>query len=94
MIQALMNLNFLQINGVLQTVKQKKVKYNQNNSIKFKTESIKSSLRDYYDTFILVTADITINAGNSTDVVFKNCLPFSTCKTEINDVFADEANHI
>ena len=94
MIQALMNLNFLQINGVLQTVKQKKVKYNQNNSIKFKTESIKSSLRDYYDTFILVTPDITVNAGNSTDVVFKIFLPFSTCKIEINDVFADEANHI
>ena len=94
MIQALKNLNLLQINGVLQTVKQTKVKYNQNNSIKFKTESIKSSLRDYYDTFILVTADITVNAGNSTDVVFKNCLPFFTCKTEINDVFADEANHI
>ena len=94
MIQALKNLNLLQINGVLQTVQQKKVKYNQNNSIKFKTESIKSSLRDYYDTFILVTADITVNVGNSADVVFKNCLPFSTCKIEINDVFADEANHI
>ena len=24
----------------------------------------------------------------------KNCAPFSTCKTEIKDVFIDEANHI
>ena len=24
----------------------------------------------------------------------KNCAPFSTCTTEINDVFIDEANHI
>ena len=28
------------------------------------------------------------------DVAFKNCAPFFTCKTEINDVFIDEANHI
>ena len=27
-------------------------------------------------------------------VVFKNCATFSTCKTEINDVLIDEANHI
>ena len=24
----------------------------------------------------------------------KNCAPFSTCKTQIYDVFIDEANHI
>ena len=40
------------------------------------------------------TIDIIINADNNTDVAFKNCAPFSTCKTEINDVFVDEANHI
>ena len=27
-------------------------------------------------------------------VIFKNCAPFSTCNTEINDVLIDEANHI
>ena len=32
-----------------------KGKYNQNNSIKFETESIKSNLCDYSDAFILVT---------------------------------------
>ena len=25
---------------------------------------------------------------------FKNSAPFSTCKTEVNDVFIDEAHHI
>ena len=49
---------------------------------------------DYSDAFILVTRDITETADNNTDVAFKNCAPFSTCKTEINDVFIDEANHI
>ena len=48
----------------------------------------------YSDAFILVTGDVTVNADNDTDVAFKNCAPFSTCKTEINDVFIDEANHI
>ena len=45
-----------------------KEKYNQNNSIKFETESIKSSLCDYSDGFIVVTGDITITANNDTYV--------------------------
>ena len=56
--------------------------------------SIKSNLCDYSDAFILVTGDITVNARNNINVQFKKCAPFSTCKTEINDVFVDEANHI
>ena len=104
MIQAIKNLNLLQ----------KKGKYNQNNSIKFETKSIKSSFCDYFDAFILVAGDTivvasfcdysdafilvagdtTVAAKNNKDVAFKNCTPFSTCKTEINDMFIDEANHI
>ena len=71
-----------------------KDKYNQNSFFKFETECIKSSLCDYSDAFILVTGDITVNANNDTDILFKNCAPFSTCKTEINDVFIDKANNI
>ena len=55
---------------------------------------MKPSLCDYSDAFILATWDITVIAGNDTDVAFKNCASFSTCKTEINDVFIEEANHI
>ena len=47
-------------------------KYNQNNSIKFDAESIKSSLCDYSDAFILVTGDTTLTANNDRDVAFKN----------------------
>ena len=43
---------------------------------------------------ILVTRDITVTADNKTDVAFKNCAPFCTCKIEINDMFIDEANYI
>ena len=55
---------------------------------------MKQRLCDYFDAFILATADITVAAANDTHVAFKNCAPFSTCKTEINDMFIDEANHI
>ena len=37
---------------------------------------------------------MTVTVSNNTDVAFKKCAPFSTCTTEINDVFVDEANHI
>ena len=56
----------------------------------FERERIKSSPWGYSDTFILVAGDIIniiVNAENYTDVVFNNCAPFSTCKTEINDIF-------
>ena len=71
-----------------------KGKYKQGNTIKFETESIKSSLCDYSDAFILVTGNITVAADNNTDVAFKNCAPFSTCTTKIDDTSVDEANHI
>ena len=71
-----------------------KGKYNQNNSIKFETESIKSSICDYSDAFIFVTENITVTANSDADVAFKICTSFSTCKTEINDVFIDEPSHI
>ena len=93
MIQAMENLNLLQ-KMYIKDSQAVKGKYDQNNSIKFETESLKSSLCDYSDAFILVTGDIRVAANNDTDVAFKNCPPFSICKTDINDVFTDEANHI
>ena len=71
-----------------------KGKYNQNNSIKFETETIQLTLFDYSNAFILVTRDITVNADNNAAVAFESCASFSTCETEINDLFIHEANHI
>ena len=51
----------------------KKGKYKQGDTIKFETETIKSSLCNYSDAFILVTGNITVNADNNKDVAFKNC---------------------
>ena len=74
-----MNLKFQQKNGMLQTVKQQKVKT---------TKTI------LLNSFILVTGDIRVAVNDNTDVAFKNCASFSTSKTEINDAFVDEGNHI
>ena len=71
-----------------------KGKYKQGDTIKFETETIKSSLCDYSDAFILVTGNITVTADNNTDVAFKYCAPFSTCTTKTDDNFVDETNHI
>ena len=71
-----------------------KGKYKQGNTIRFETETTKSSLYDYSDAFILVTGNTTVAASNNIDIAFKNCAPCSTCKTVINDVFLDEANYI
>ena len=71
-----------------------KGKLKQGDTIIFETETIKSSLCYYSDTFILVTGNVTVAANNDTDVAFKNWALFSTCTTKINDVFVDEANHI
>ena len=58
-----------------------KEKYKQGDTIKLKTETIKSSLCDYSDAFILNTGNITVADNNNTDVVFKDCASFSTCTT-------------
>ena len=86
---------------------QSKGKYSHKNKIKFLTNSLKSSLCDYSDAYILVTGNITVTrtiAGDlvqrkqplnaATQVVFKNCAPFKDCRTEINDNFVDYADFI
>ena len=67
--------------------------YSEDDPIKFLTNSIESSLCDYSDAYILVTGNIT-SGGNDTKVAFKNCAPFRKCRTEINETFVDEAEHI
>ena len=60
---------------------------NQNDStIKFNTEIVKSYLVDYSDAYILATGDITVVGGAAnTSVVFKNCHPFTGSVTHLND---------
>ena len=82
-----------------------KGKYSQHDLIKFLTKSIESSLRDYFDAYILVTENIAVKRGNATDtadialgaitqVAFKNCTLFEKRSTEIDGTLVDEANFI
>ena len=69
--------------------------YSQNDEIKFLTRSIKSSLCDYLDAYILVAGNITDTPNNAaTQEVFKNCTPLEKFRTEIIETFIDEATHI
>ena len=72
-------------------------KYNDDKQVKFKTTMLKSSLCDYSDAYILLKGKITITgagadlAARQTDerdkgVAFKNCAPFTSCKSDISNV--------
>ena len=72
-----------------------KDEYKKENPILFITDLIKSGFCDYSDAHILLTGDITVASSNAnTKVAFKNCKPFKTCRTKINDVFVDNADYI
>ena len=56
-----------------------------NESIKFETKVIKSSLFDNSGPYIFVTGDTTVTGGDvNTNVAFKNFVPFTKCLTYIN----------
>ena len=79
--------------------------HSKDEEIKFLTRSIESSLCDYSDAYTLVTGNIAVKKRNDADtdniditratqVVFKNCAPFKKCRTEVNETFVDDAEHI
>ena len=76
-----------------------------NADIKFKPTMLKSDLCDYVDAYIFVKGTITITgagddaAARQTDernkgVIFKNCAPFTKCKSRINNTDIDNAQDI
>ena len=76
--------------------------YNVNSQIKFKTTTLKSSLCDYSDAYILVNGAVTVNNTSAADsdanntnkkVIFKNCAPSSVI-SEINNTQIDNAKDL
>ena len=75
--------------------------YNVNSQIKFKTSMLRSSLCDYSDAYILVSATITVPnteatgaaANNRINMIIKNCTPFTNCISEINNTQIDNAKN-
>ena len=69
--------------------------YSHENPINVLTSSLQTSLYDYSDACVLSTGNTAVaGADNNTNVALKNCGPFRECRTEINDAFIDEAEHI
>ena len=71
---------------------------NNNNIIKCETTMIRSSLCDYSDAYIVVIGIITLPNtaaasaavySTNKNVLFKNCSPFISCITEINNAQVD-----
>ena len=77
--------------------------YSPNKQIRFKIAMLRSSLCDYSDAYILVKGNITVNntadygnAANNTNkkVIFKNCAPFTSCISKINNTQTDNVEYI
>ena len=77
--------------------------YSSAKQIRFKTSMLRSSLCDYSDAYVLVKGNITVNntaadgaAANNTNkkVMFKNCAPFNSCISKINNTQIDNAEYI
>ena len=77
--------------------------YDTNSQIKCKTITLKSSLCDCNDKYMLVSGYITVNniAADNADlnnankkVIFKDCAPFTNCINEINNTQVGSAKDI
>ena len=70
--------------------------YNPGSQMKFKATMIKSSFCDYSDAYIHVKGTITVNNTVAADkkVIFKNCIPFTNCISEISNTDLDNAKDI
>ena len=76
--------------------------YNVNSQIRFKKAMLRSSLCDYSDAYILVSATITVPntaaaraaVNNRKNIILKNCTPFNNCISEINNTQTDNAKDI
>ena len=79
--------------------------YNDDKQIRSKTTMLKSGLCDYSDAYILAKGKITVMgagadlAARQADerdkgVAFKNCAPFTTCKSDINNFEIDYCQDI
>ena len=64
-------------------------------TIKFNTEVIKSNLCNYPDAYILVTGVIATAGGNNiTNVCFEHCNIFTRCVTHLNDEHVETAENL
>ena len=64
-------------------------------TIKFNSEIIKSHLTDYSDAYILVTGDIAaVGEDSNTRVYIKSCNVFTRCVTYLNDEHVETVENL
>ena len=80
--------------------------HNTNSQIKFETSMLRSSLCDYSDPYILVSATIKVpntaaaaaaaaaNPSNRKNIIIKYCFIFPNCTSEVNNTQIDNAKEI
>ena len=68
-----------------------KANYEEENEIIYNIEVLRSNLCNYNDAYILVRGDITVTGAPATQVVYKNCAPFTECITKIDEATIDDA---
>ena len=79
--------------------------YNTDSHIKFKTLMLRSRSCDYSVAYILLSGTIAITRAGNDDavrqldeknkgIIFKNCVPFTDCVSEINNTQVDNAKYI
>ena len=75
--------------------------YNTNSQITFKTSMLRSNLCDYIDAYMLkgtiIVANTAVADADATNtnkkVIFKNCTPFTSCISRINNTKIDDAQY-
>ena len=89
--------NWVEINDDIRSV------YSPNKQIRLKTATLRSSLCDYGDAYILAKGNISVNntaaagadANNAAKkVIFKNCALFTNCISKINNSQIDNPEYI
>ena len=78
--------------------------HNTNSQIRFETSMLRSSLCDYSDPYILVSATIKVpntaaaaaaaNPSNRKNIIIKYCVLFPNCTSEVNNTQIDNAKDI
>ena len=73
-------------------------RYKPGKQIRFKTSILRSDLRDYSDTYIVVKGTITVtkinNVSYNRKLAFKNNAPFISCISKINNILIDNTEDL
>ena len=70
------------------------INYDVRNEIIYKTEVLISNLCNYKDPYISIRCDITVTAAPVTQVLSKDCAPFTKCITKTEGITIDNAEDL